>query len=206
MISPKIVDPDSGKIIISEGLIFAGFGKQSLLIALKSENRKTQTIIEVSYVRARKEIAKTCFASGVLPGEYRGRKATAAIRKMQVSVVKVFENYLASFDKLDLHKKALNYFSVQQNGIILNIKRYFAFSDLDDDVQLEFEQSTRNIREEYRRYAETAKYLLESNLCVTHITDAKSCSAEDFSFLLAFADWLVILQDGADTCYFFSIL
>lgn len=84
----------------------------------------------------------------------------------------------------------------------MNIKRYAAFSDLDDEVQLEFEQSTRNIREEYRRKVETAKYLLESNLAVPHFTDAPECSDDDFSFLIAFADWLVTLQDSADICHY----
>lgn len=159
-------------------------------------------ISPVNFVRARKEIAKVCLSSGVEPGEYRGKAATATIRKMQLSVVRVFENYLAGFDQIDLHKRILSYFSVQQNGIIVNIKRYSAFTDLDDEVQLEFEQSTRKIREEYRRNAETAKYLLESNLAIAHLDGAKICSDEDFAFLIAFADWLVTLQDGADTCHY----
>lgn len=159
-------------------------------------------ISAVNFVKARKEIAKVCLSSGVEPGEYRGKAATATIRKMQLSVVRVFENYLAEFDQFDLHKKILGYFSVQQNGIIVNIKRYTAFTDLDDEVQREFEKSTRKIREEYRRNAETAKYLLESNLAITHIDDAKKCSDEDFAFLIAFADWLVVLQDSADTCHY----
>lgn len=156
----------------------------------------------VSFVRARKEIAQKCFASGVEFGEYRGKAATATIRKMQLSVVHIFEDYLAQYDQFDLHQRLLGYFSVQQNGIIVNIKRYAAFTDLDDDVQLEFEYNTRSIREKYRRNAETAKYIMESNLAISHLENASKCSSEDFAFLLALADWLVTLQDTADTCHY----
>lgn len=167
-----------------------------------SDRSVDTNISAVNFVKARKEIAKECLNSGVEPGEYRGKTATATIRKMQVSVVKVFENYLASFDQFDLHKKILSYFSIQQNGIIVNIKRYSAFTGLDDEVQLEFEESTRKIRETYRRNSETAKYLLESNLAIAHLDGAKICSEEEFAFLIAFADWLVVLQDSADTCHY----
>lgn len=167
-----------------------------------SDKSLDTNISTVSFVKAKKEIAKVCFASGIEPGEYRGKAATATIRQMQLSVVKVFESYLAGFDQFDLHKRILSYYSVQQNGIIVNYKRYSTFTDLDDEVQLEFEQNTRKIREEYRRNAETAKYLLESNLAIAHLDNAKTCSDGDFAFLIAFADWLVVLQDSADTCHY----
>lgn len=159
-------------------------------------------ISAISYTKARKEIAKVCFESGAEPGEYYGNDANSIIRNMQLSVVKVFEKYVSSFDKFDLHKRILNYYAVQQNGVILNFKRYLAFKDLDNDVQLDFEQKTRVIREEYRRNAETAKYFLETNLVIEHIENAQISSKEDFEFLLAFANWLVVLQDNADTCHY----
>lgn len=158
-------------------------------------------ISKISYTRARKEIAKTCLESGVEPGEYHGDDATLTIRKMQSSVVNVFEKYISSFDKFDLHKRVLNYYAVQQNGVIINMKRYLAFKDLDEEVLREFEQKTRTIREEYRRNAETAKYLLETNLVIEHTDKAPVCSKEEFEFLLAFANWLVVLQDNSDTCH-----
>ncbi len=159
-------------------------------------------ISAISYARVRKEIAKICLESGVEPGEYRGKDATLTIRKMQTSVVKVFEKYISSFDKFDLHKRVLNYYSVQQNGIIINLKRYMAFKDLDEEVQIEFEHKTRETREDYRRNSKNAQYLLETNLVIEHIENATICSKEDFEFLIAFANWLVVLQDNADTCHY----
>lgn len=155
-----------------------------------------------SFAKARKEIAKVCMESGIEPGEYHGKNATKAIRAMQLSVVQVFENYISGFDMYDLHSRVLGYYAIQQNGVILNIKRYTAFTNLDEEVQREFEQKTRDIREEYRRNVRSAEYLLESNLAVAHSERSKKCSKEEFEFLLAFADWLVVLQDDADTCHY----
>lgn len=159
-------------------------------------------ISEVSLTKVRKEIAKICLESGASPGEYKGQDATNVIRTMQNSLVSFFEQSISKFDKMDLHYKALNYYAIQQNGIFLNAKRYNAFTDLDVDVQLEFEEKTRSVREEYRKNTGTIKYLLESNLFVKHADTPTKCSKEDFNYLLAFADWLVVLQDDADMCHF----
>ena len=159
-------------------------------------------ISEVSLTKVRKEIAKICLESGAVPGEYKGKDATNIIRTMQASLVSSFEHKISQFDKMDLHYQALNYYAIQQHGIFLNAKRYNAFTDLDENIQLEFEEKTRSIREEYRRNTGTIKYLLESNLFVKHVDTPTMCSKEEFNYLLAFADWLVVLQDDADMCHF----
>lgn len=156
----------------------------------------------LNFVKARKEIAKVCFAAGATPGEFRGKSATRVIRKMQTAIVGVFEQQISRYNKEDLHKKALNYYSTQLHGIIINLKRYSSFKDLDPIVQQEFEEKTRNIREECRRNLRTAQYLLESNLAIRHRDITSDCKKDEFESLLAFADWLVVLQDNADTCYF----
>lgn len=166
-----------------------------------SDNALDTEISTISFVKARKEVAKVCMCSGVEPGEYHGKQATATIRKMQLNAVKRLEAYISELNKEDLHKKCLNYFAIQQNGIILNMKRYKAFSGLDETVQFEFEMSTRKIREEYRILSRTAQYLLETNLAVERQGELRDPSKEDFEYLLAFVDWLVTLQDAADTCH-----
>lgn len=159
-------------------------------------------ISAVALTQVRKEIANVCFNSGVQQGEYHGKEANRAIRKMQTSVVAAFEKHLAGYDQFELHKRILSYYAIQQNAVMMNARRYHSFDDLDDEVQTEFQQKTREIRENHRRYAKTAEYLLESNLAVEHPPGAKECTKEDFIFLLAFADWLVVLQDSADICHF----
>jgi hypothetical protein len=157
---------------------------------------------EQNFVKARKEIAKVCLAAGAEPGEYRGKAATCVIRKMQTAIVKVFEDQISKYNKENLHKKASSYYSTQLHGIIINLKRYSSFNDLDPIVQKEFEEKTRDVREQYRRNLRTAQYLLESNLTIQHEDKISDCKKDEFENLLAFADWLVVLQDNADACYF----
>lgn len=158
-------------------------------------------ISEISFTKARKEIAQICKQSGIIPGEYKKKQATEMIREMQCSLVKRFEEIISQYDKFDLHKKTLNYLAIQQNGAYVNLKRYSAFQDMDKQVLEDFEHNTREIREKYRRNEDTAIYLLESNLWVKHKEDAVKCSGEDFNFLLAYSDWLVVLQEDSDLCH-----
>lgn len=158
-------------------------------------------ISEISFTKARKEIAQICKQSGIIPGEYKKKHATKMIRAMQCSLVKRFEEIISQYDKFDLHKKTLNYLAIQQNGAYVNFKRYSAFQDMDEQVLEDFEYNTREIREKYRRNEDTAIYLLESNLWVKHKEDAIICSEEDFNFLLAYSDWLVVLQEDSDLCH-----
>ena len=58
------------------------------------------------------------------------------------------------------------------------------------------------MREECRQHLRTAQYLLESNLAIQHQNTISDCEKDEFENLLAFADWLVVLQDNADTCYY----
>ena len=156
----------------------------------------------LNFVKARKEIAKVCFSEGVEPGEYSGKSATRCIRKMQTAIVKVFEELISLYSKEDIHKKALSYYSSQLHGIIINLKRYSSFNNLDIIVQQEFEEKTRTIREDYRSNLRTAQYLMESNLGIQHRGTTMNCKINDFENLLAFADWLVVLQDNADLSYY----
>ncbi|TCP55821.1 SEC-C motif-containing protein [Tumebacillus sp. BK434] len=155
-----------------------------------------------NFGKARKEIAKVCFVAGAEPGEYRGKEATRVIRKMQTAIVQVFESHISKYNKENLHKKALGYYSTQLHGVMINLKRYSSFKNLEPLVLQEFEEKTRDIREKYRRNLRTAQYLLESNLAIQHRDDIFDCKKDEFENLLALADWLVVLQDNADTCYF----
>lgn len=167
-----------------------------------SEHAIDTDINDISLTKVRKEIARISLKSGVNPGKYKGQDATTVIRAIQRAMVSAFEQAIAGFDKLDLHYQALNYYAIQQNGIFMNAKRYNAFTDLDQEVQLEFEENTRSTREEYRKNTATILYLLESNLFVEHGDASVKCSKTDFNYLLAFADWLVELQSDADMCFF----
>lgn len=159
------------------------------------------TVSPACYVAVRKIIAQTCLKAGLTPGNYTGKAATKTVRAMQLSLVKVFESKLSVYDSHELHIKALNYYAVQINGVVMNQERYHTFKNLDDSTLQKFESDTRRIREELKRNAETAEYLIESNLAIVHQDQTQPLSEKEFKFLLAFADWLVTLQEAADYCF-----
>lgn len=153
------------------------------------------------FVEVRKEIAKQCRAAGVLPKEYHGQDATEIIRKLQQMVIPTFETLIQQIDQEQLHNMALSYYADQQHGVIIHMKRYHSFTNLAPEVQADFEARTRAERQTCRRNVATAQYLIETNLAVCHESTVRDCSEADIQYLLAFADWLVVLQEAADLCH-----
>lgn len=153
------------------------------------------------FVEVRKEIARKCCAAGVHPKEYHGKDATSIIRTLQQTIVPVFEDYIRQLNKYQLHNMALSYYAGQQHGVIIHMKRYHSFTDLAPDVQADFERKTRTERQTCRRNAETAQYLIETNLVVEHDSSTRECTESVLQFLIAFSDWLVVLQEAADLCH-----
>lgn len=106
-----------------------------------------EEISESSYIQVRKEMASKCMSSGILPGEYHGKKATEVIRTIQLELVKHFENTLSSYNRMELHYKALKYYSHELNEIYMQKERFMNLRDLDNEIQQEFLTNTIEYRE-----------------------------------------------------------
>lgn len=156
---------------------------------------------EHCFVKVRKEIARRCCAAGILSKEYHGKDATDVIRTLQQTIVPAYEDHIRQLNKDQLHNMALSYYAGQQHGVIIHMKRYQSFYNLAPDVQADFEWRTRTERQTCRRNVETAQYLIETNLVVEHVSSARDCTESEFQFLIAFSDWLVVLQEAADLCH-----
>ena len=156
----------------------------------------------VNFAKVRKTIAQVCYKKGIQPGIYKGKEATRVIREIQQTLVEIFENQIKDYDQQELHLKILTYYSDELHQSIVNLKRYSSFKDIDADILLEFETRTRTERENNRRNIRMAQYFVETNLAIIHSDKKLLCSKKEFETLLAFADWLVVLQDNADNCYY----
>ena len=156
----------------------------------------------VNFAKVRKTIAQVCFEKGIQPGVYKGKEATRVIRKMQQTLVEIFENQIKDFSQKELHLQILSYYSDELHQSIVNLKRYSSFKDIDTDILRDFETRTRTERETNRRNIRMAQYFIETNLAITHSDRRLMCDKKEFETLLAFADWLVVLQDNADNCYY----
>lgn len=149
----------------------------------------------------KKEIAKICFKSGVLPGEYYGNDATNIIRKMQKELIRNFEFEISKYNRLDLHNKLLEIYSNCYHEIYIHQKRYTSINNVTEEVLEDVQNRIVEQRETAKRNARTLLYLIESNLYLEREKEGNIDETE-LQKLLAFSHWLINLNDSADICYF----
>jgi len=121
---------------------------------------------------------------------------------MQVELVKEFEQKIAQYNQIELHKLALDHLSelAHENEIMRH--RYSGLSDLEEDIIVGFQKETVKSREKTKRNIRTLQYMIESNLFVERGSKTKAVDKLAYDYLLAFADWLVVLQDNSDLAHF----
>lgn len=154
-----------------------------------------------AYLDVRKNIALICKKHEIKDGEYYGKDANAVIRKMQKTLIKDFETYIAQFKKEDIHSKALEIYAGTVHNINVHRTRYNSFNNVDEKVLEEVRQRIISMREEDKHHARSLLYLIETNLYIDR-TSKNIFSIEQLEYLLAYANWLVVLNDNADICHF----
>lgn len=95
----------------------------------------------------------------------------------------------------------INEYLKYKDEIMIHRKRYNSFGDMKDEVRAKVSQDIIKQREEAKHDLRTVSYLLETTLFNSrrgHVI----LSAENYQYLLAYANWLVVLSDNADMCYF----
>lgn len=153
------------------------------------------------YHEVRKRIANVCYDRMINPGIYRGREANQVIRIMQKAVIEDFEREVSKYSWNALHVAMLDYHSTLLHDIYINQKRYGSYSGLDEEKDKEVRDRIIDQREKAKHDDRNVLYLIETNLflhCETNLHATK----ENINFLLAYANWLVVLNDVADMCYF----
>lgn len=156
---------------------------------------------ELDYLNAKKEISKICLESQIEPGEYFGKEANSVIRKMQKKLIEHFEDRIKQFNRIDIHKKLLEICANTYNSINVNRKRYNAFNNIDEKVLAEVQLKTIKSREQDKHNLRVILYFIESNLFLKRNSE-KEITTEELNQLLAFSNWLVVLNDNADICHF----
>lgn len=167
-----------------------------------SDKSKHFYIEDKKFHEVRKRIAQICYEQNIMPGIFQGKEATSVIRDMQKYIISDFEYEVTKYNKLDLHNRILSLYASCLHDININRERYNSFSDINPDVLKEIKEETVRVREKYKRNLRTASYLLETNLFLDRRDGLPMCDNDIFEFLLAYADWLVVLQDNADSCFY----
>ena len=153
------------------------------------------------YHEVRKRIANVCHGNMIKSGVYRGREANQIIRAMQKAIVEDFEGEVSKYSWSELHYSLLDYHSTLLHDININWKRYGSYSGLDEAKDKEVRDRIIEQREKAKHDDRNALYLIETNLYL-HGESGTLANRDDINLLLAYANWLVVLNDVADMCYF----
>jgi len=165
-----------------------------------SDKSTRYNVNDKAYLGVRKKIAKLCHEMLIEPGIYNGKEATSIIRTMQGGLIKMFEDEVSKFNRLDLHYWILSIYSNSINTVNLHKKRYGAYHNVEEEIIEELHEEIVKIREEEKQNIRCLQYLIETNLNLNREI-LKKCSDDEMEFLMAFSNWLVLLQDSADLCY-----
>lgn len=167
----------------------------------KQEQESIFRVEDSAYIAVRKHIAEVCYNAGISSGSYYGKHANAVVRTIQKELIEDFEKEVRKYDYLKLFERCLADYSTLLHEIMIHRKRYNSFGDMKDEVRAKVSQDIIKQREEAKHDLRTVSYLLETTLFNSrrgHVI----LSAENYQYLLAYANWLVVLSDNADMCYF----
>ena len=162
---------------------------------------KIYNVEDIYYLNVKKEIAKICLESGIETGEYFGKEANRIIRLMQKKLIEAFEKEIIKYNRKKLHIELLEILANTSNSINAHRKRFHSFKNIDEEILEEVQRKTIIDREKDKHDYRTLLYLIESNLYLERdVSD--EIDSKSLQYLLAFSNWLVVLNDSADICYF----
>ncbi len=168
---------------------------------LYNDSNKHFNVDLTYFLQAKKNIAKICLDNDIKPGEYFGKDANRMIRKMQKDLIEFLEDEIKKYDQDDLHIKLLEMYSNCIHSINIHRRRYDSITNVTPEVLKEVRQKIITEREKERSNARTILYMIESNLYLKRSNEEK-ISQDKLDSLLAFTEWIIILSDNADICYY----
>ena len=120
---------------------------------------------------------------------------------MQQKLIEHFESRIKQFNRIDIHKKLTEICANTYNSINVHKKRFNSFNNIDETVLNEVQLKTIKDREQEKHNLRVILYFIESNLFLER-ESKREITQEELNELLAFSNWLVVLSDNADICYF----
>ncbi len=153
------------------------------------------------YLAVKKHIANVCLKAGIQPGIYQGKSATSVVRTIQKELIEDFENEIKQYNYLELYEKSLSYYATQIHEVMLHRKRYVSCNDVKESRRNQITKNIIKLREEAKHNVRVSSYIIETALFLCE-KGSLTLSIERYKYLLAYANWLVVLSDNADMCYF----
>lgn len=167
----------------------------------EQEQESIYRVEDSAYIAVRKHIAEICYNAGISSGTYYGKDATLVVRSIQKELIEDFENEVRKYDYFKLFERSLADYATLLHEIMIHRQRYNSFEDMKEEVRDEVSRNIIEQREKAKHNSRTVLYLIETTLYNSErgqaiLTDKK------YQYLLAYANWLVVLGDNADMCYF----
>ncbi len=162
---------------------------------------KRYIVKDDSYHRVRKHIAKVCLEAGIIPGVYFGQDATLVIRRIQQRLIADFEKEVSKYNSLKFYESVLGVYASLVHEIMILRKRYEGISEINTDVKNVVLQEIINQREETKHNARVSLYLIETILFISK-NGKEVLTTEKIQDLFAYANWLVVLSEDSDKCFF----
>jgi hypothetical protein len=166
-----------------------------------NNKRNPYYVHDKAFFEVKKNIAVICQQHNIQPGVYYGKDANVVIRTMQKALIEDFENMVSQYAQADIHSRALEIYADTVHSINVHRFRYNSFNDVEENVLEEIRQRIIADREEDKHHARSLLYLIETNIFLNRDCDGIA-SKEQFEYLLAYANWLVVLNDNADILHF----
>lgn len=168
-----------------------------------SEDNMGINIDEQSYIKVRKKIAYDCKGLNLEAGIYESKHATKLIRDIQGITIPRFEEEINKFDKIELHKELVSILAYHMHNKHISMKRFSLSGNqyLSEEARIVTSMNSIKNREDSKNSIRDICYLIDTNLAIEH-HGSLIPSQEELRYLIAFAHWLLVLQECSDEAHY----
>lgn len=168
-----------------------------------SEDNMGINIDEQSYIKVRKKIAYDCKGLNLEARIYESKQATKLIRDIQGITIPRFEEEINKFDKIELHKELVSILAYHMHNKHISMKRFSLSGNqyLSEEARIVTSMNSIKNREDSKNSIRDICYLIDTNLAIEH-HGSLIPSQEELRYLIAFAHWLLVLQECSDEAHY----
>lgn len=158
-----------------------------------------------SFIKVRKKIATLVKNTGVVAGQYNNAQAKDVIRLVQTTLIADFESEVIKYNRINLHEKLLSMLAHYQDSKNSSDSRYkLTKEDLEDTLKATTQEITLKEKDKAKSRIIYLLYFIETNLFLER-DGGKIIETEELDYLIAYTDWLGVLQNNADAAHWLNI-
>lgn len=155
-----------------------------------------------AFKNVRKMMSKIIEKMELETKEYEESEILGVIRRFRNEIRNDLIKKIEIFDKIDLHKKLLDVYSIILFQINIHQERINEFQLVDHlrkDSLTVFREQAIKLREESKTYRQVLEYLIEENLICDRINTDRIITKQDLDELIAYSKWILDFQTMSDS-------